>query len=156
MTFGLDEYSPHRWPGPWVPTRHHHIATVTKDFAQYRVYHPFTSRTASTRAVIDFQSASKCFFDVALVPDPWSGGGGCRTCTGTHSYSTTTHCKVYLSLASPFLLFFNASIFFSHFIFFSLLCYYRLRRWHCLWSTFDTFCFWACNSLYFILIFLLL
>ena len=62
--------------------------------------------------------------------------GGCRTCTGAHSYSTTTHCKNFLSLASPFLLCCNASIFFSHFIFFSLLCCYTFRRWNCSWSTF--------------------
>ena len=53
-----------------------------------------------------------------------------------HSYSTTTHCKNFLLLASPFLLCCNASNFFSHFIFFSLLCCYRLHRWHCSWSTF--------------------
>ena len=63
-------------------------------------------------------------------------GRVCRTWTGTHSYSTTTHCKIFLSLASPFLLCCNASIFFSHFILFSLLRCYRLRRWHFSWSTF--------------------
>ena len=62
--------------------------------------------------------------------------GGCRACTGVHSYSTTTHCKIFLSLVSPFLICCNAPIFFSHFIFFSLLCCYRLRRWNCSWSTF--------------------
>ena len=46
------------------------------------------------------------------------------------------HCKIFLSLASPFLICCNAPIFFSHFIFFSLLCCYRLHRWHCSWSTF--------------------
>ena len=75
-------------------------------------------------------------------------GGACRCfhdqvhhpiCTGAHSYSTTTHCKKFLSLASPFLLRRNASIFFSHFIFFSLLCRYRLCRWHCSWSTSSAF-----------------
>ena len=47
-------------------------------------------------------------------------GRVCRTPTGTHSYSTTTHCKIYLSLAPPFLLCCNASLFFSHFT--SLCC----------------------------------
>ena len=117
---------------PRVPTRHHHIATVTKDFAQYRMYHPFTSRTTSTRVIIDFQSALKCFCAVALVLEVW----GCRTSTGTHSYSITTHCKIFLSLASPFLLCCNALIFFSYFIFFSLLYCCGLPRWHFSWSTF--------------------
>ena len=49
-------------------------------------------------------------------------GGGCRTCTGAHSYSTTTHYKIFLSLASPFLLCCNVSIFFAfHFILFVVL-----------------------------------
>ena len=68
--------SPRPLARPQVPTRHHHIATVTKDFAQYRVYHPFTSRTASTPVIIDFQSASKCFCDVVLALEAWLGGGG--------------------------------------------------------------------------------
>ena len=72
--------------------------------------------------------------DVALVLGAW--GWGYRTCIGTHSYSTTTRCKIFLSFASPFLLCCNASIYFSYFIFFSLLCCYRLRRWHFSWSTF--------------------
>ena len=136
---------------PRVPTRHHHIATVTKDFAQYRMYHPFTSRTTSARVIIDFQSASKCFCADALVPAAW----GCRTSTGTHSYSTTTHCKIFLSLASPFLLCCNASIFFR--ILFSSLCcaVTGFVAGNIRGVLFDTFCFWACNSPYFILIFLL-
>ena len=48
-------------PGKARGTTRYHIATATKYFAQYCVYHPFASMTASTRAGIDFQSASKCF-----------------------------------------------------------------------------------------------
>ena len=51
----------------------------------------FHFENSSTRTVIDFQRAAKCFFDVTLVPNVWSGGGDYRTCTGTHSYSTTAH-----------------------------------------------------------------
>ena len=43
--------------------QHHHIATAIKNFAQYRVY-PFASITASTRAGIDFQSASKVYVNL--------------------------------------------------------------------------------------------
>ena len=138
-------------PRPRVPTRHHHIATVTKDFVQYRVYHPFTSRTASTRVVIDFQSASKCFFDVALVLGAW----GYRTCISTYSYSTTTHCKNFLSLASPFLLVVMLRYFFR--ILFSSLCCAAIDLVAGIVHgvLFDIFCFWACNSPYFNLIFLL-
>ena len=73
--------------------------------------------------------------------------GGCRTCNGAHSYSTTIHCKNFLSLASPFLLCCNASIFFR--ILFSSLCCavigFVAGIVHGV--LFDTFCFWACNSL---------
>ena len=59
-------------------TRHHHIVTATKDFAQYRIYNRCTSRTAFARAGIDFQSASKCFCDVALVPWAWPEVGAAQ------------------------------------------------------------------------------
>ena len=126
---------------PRVPTNMTfppHLATATKDFAQYRVHHPFASITASTRASIVFHSASKCFcamlskLSVILEPSAPLGRCSLRAARATkslgHSYSTTTYCKIFLLPASPFLLCCNAWIFFSHFIFFSLLCCYRLRH----------------------------
>ena len=83
-----------------------------------------------------------CYPKLSVILEPSAPLGRCslRAARATkslgHSYSTTTHCKNFLSLASPFLLCCNASIFFSHFIFFSLLCCYRLCHWHCSWSTF--------------------
>ena len=140
---------------PRVPTLHH-IATVTKEFAQYRVYHPFTSRTASTRAVIDFQSASKCFFDVAMVLEAWPGGPGAadpvlaRILTAPEpivKLFCNLHRRSY-RVAIP--------RYFFRILFSSPCCAVIgfvagiVHR-----ALFDTFCFWACNSPYFILIFLL-
>ena len=140
---------------PRVPTRHHHIATATKDFAQYRVYYPFTLRTASTQAGIEFQSASKCFCGVTLVPGAWPWMGAAK--------------PVLARILTPLQ---HIVKFFCHL---HHLCYYvvMLRYFfHILFSSlccavigfvtgivrgvlFDTFCFWACNSPYFNLIFLL-
>ena len=108
------------------------------------------SMSAPVEAVIDakgcYTQLSRCG-DVALYLGT-GRGGACRcfhdqvhhpVCTGARSYSTTTHCKNFLSLASPFLLCCNTSIFFSHYIFFSLLCCHRLCRWHCSRSTFSIY-----------------
>ena len=73
-------------------------------------------------------------------------GGACRcfhdqvhhpVCTWRAFLPTTTHCKIFLSLASPFLLCCNASLIFSHPNPPSLLCCYRLCRRHCSWGTFS-------------------
>ena len=109
--------SPHR---KITTSRHHHIATATKDFAQYRVYDPFTSRTASTWAGMDLQSASKCF---CLMISQALGLSWSRSssCTGAHSYSTTTHCKIFCRLHR---LYYHVVMlrYFFHILFSSLCC----------------------------------
>ena len=142
-------------PRPRVPTRHHHIATVTKDFAQHRVYHPFTSRTASARVIVDFQSASKCFCDVALVPEAWPGGGAAEP-ELARSLTPPQHTAKFFCHLHRLSYYVVMLRYFFRILFSSLCCGvigFVAGIFHKV--LFDTCCFWACNPPYFILIFLL-